>query len=281
MNKLSFCYLIFFLFLISCTNDKVTPPKEKVEQAITESKKQNKPIKNHPDYTDSSVFPAFLDLDYVMGRFDPTRRVDFQKIDIAYADQEGRYMHKGAYESFKVMHAAAKKDEINLTIKSAARNFAYQKGIWERKWTGATLLEGKENAAKLYENHTERAIAILKYSSMPGSSRHHWGTDIDINSFNNSYFESGQGKKEFDWLTANARKFGFCRPYTKLGTDRSSGYQEEKWHWSYTPVANYCTEYARQHLENIMFVGFEGSDVAKQINIKDNYILGISSSCKN
>lgn len=268
------------LFLISCGNDKSASGKEKIQQAFTESKQQTTPVESKRDYINSVEFPPFVDLDFVMGKFDPKQRDDFSKIEIAYADKEGRYMQKGAYESFKVMHAAAKKDGINLTIKSAARNFNYQKGIWERKWTGATLLEGKDNASVAYKNHTERAIAILKYSSMPGSSRHHWGTDIDINSFTNSYFETGKGKKEFDWLTANAYKYGYCRPYTKLGSDRNSGYQEEKWHWSYSPVANYCTEYARQNLTNKMFVGFKGSEVAEQINIKDNYILGISSSCK-
>ena len=281
MNKLSFCFSIFLLILFSCNNNKATTANETVESAAIESSKQSQPVENIKENTTDIIFPAFLDLDFVMGKFDPKERVDFAKIDRAYADKEGRYMHKGAYESFKAMHEAAKKDGITLTIKSAARNFDYQKGIWERKWTGATLLEGKENAAKAYQNHTERAIAILKYSSMPGSSRHHWGTDIDINSFTNSYFETGKGKKEFDWLSANAKKFGYCRPYTKLGTDRQSGYQEEKWHWSYNPVANFCTEYARLHLENEMFSGFKGSEVAKQINIKDNYILGISSSCKN
>ncbi len=226
-------------------------------------------------------YPDYVNVDFVMGKFDPKTRNDFSKIEIAYADREGRYMQSDAYKAFKEMHAAAKADGISLTIKSAARNFDYQKGIWERKWSGATLLEGKENAAQAFPNFIERAIAILKYSSMPGSSRHHWGTDIDINSFNNAYFESGKGLKEFTWLEANAKKYGYCRPYTKLGSDRASGYQEEKWHWSYTPVANHCTQFAKQHLKDSMITGFQGAEVASKINIKENYILGISSSCKN
>ena len=280
MNKLLFCFATGLLFIFSCTNPKTSSNEPIEEKVSTDNNKQTSTVEKNIENTNPTIFPAFLNLDFVMGKFDPKTRVDFTKIDIAYADKEGRYMHKGAYDSFKAMHAAAKKEGINLTIKSAARNFDYQKGIWERKWSGATLLEGKENAAQVYKNFTERAIAILKYSSMPGSSRHHWGTDIDINSFTNSYFESGQGKKEFDWLTANAHKYGYCRPYTKIGTDRSSGYQEEKWHWSYTPVADFCTKYVEQNLDNEMITGFQGSEVAKQINIKENYILGISSSCK-
>ena len=42
---------------------------------------------------------------------------------------------------------------------------------------------------------------IMKYSSMPSTSRHHWGTDIDLNSLENSYFEKGEGKKySIGWL---------------------------------------------------------------------------------
>ncbi|NJK84501.1 MAG: M15 family metallopeptidase [Saprospiraceae bacterium] len=52
-----------------------------------------------------------------------------------------------------------------------------------------------KTAAATTPNPQERALKILKYSSMPGTSRHHWGTDIDLNSFSNSYFEQGEGKK--------------------------------------------------------------------------------------
>ena len=278
MNRTIYVFFCCIFLFTACKENKSSEIKTETPQALNNQTQKSQVIETpKPDI----VFPAFLDLDFVMGKFDPKKRVDFTKIDIAYADQEGRYMHKGAYDSFKLMHAAAKKDGINLKIKSAARNFDYQKGIWERKWTGATLLEGKDNAAKVFPNLVERAIAILKYSSMPGSSRHHWGTDIDINSFTNSYFETGQGKKEFDWLEANARKYGYCRPYTKLGSDRASGYQEEKWHWSYTPVADFCTQYADQFLKDEMITGFQGAETASTIKIKDNYILGISSSCKN
>ncbi len=281
MIKHFFLATLCLLLFISCANKSNSPNNLELNKLETENKHTKSNIADQSQNELKIVFPTYIDLNFVMGKFDPNKRDNFSKISIDYADREGRYMHSEAYEAFIKMHAAAKKDGINLKIKSAARNFDYQKGIWERKWTGATLLEGKENAAAAYQNHTERAIAILKYSSMPGSSRHHWGTDIDINNFTNSYFENGQGKKEFDWLSEHASEFGYCRPYTKIGTDRQSGYQEEKWHWSYIPVADLCTKYAEQNLSNEMISGFLGAEVAKQINIKDNYILGISSSCKN
>jgi len=268
----AFVLICIFFGCASSANEKDQKPKVvEVESNKVEKKAEAEPV----------IYPDWLDLKFVMGQFEPTTHPDFIKIDSKLADQSDRYMHKDAYTAFQQMHEAAKKEGFTFKIKSAARNFDYQKGIWERKWTGATLLEGKENASNAYPNPTERAIAILRYSSMPGSSRHHWGTDIDLNAFNNEYFESGNGLKEFEWLEQNAAQYGYCRPYTKLGSDRASGYQEEKWHWSYRPISDLCTAFAKAELKNEMITGFKGAEVAQKINIKENYILGISATCKN
>src|SRR5678815_907985 len=64
-----------------------------------------------------------LNLDYVMGRFDPATRPDFVQIDSQYADKPGMYMRKDAYEAFKAMYRHAQHDGIQLQIKSATRNF--------------------------------------------------------------------------------------------------------------------------------------------------------------
>ena len=57
---------------------------------------------------------------------------------------------------------------------------------------------------------------ILEYSSAPGTSRHHWGTDMDINALQNDYFSNkGNGAFLYEWLQKNAAKFGFCQPYNK------------------------------------------------------------------
>lgn len=228
---------------------------------------------------DSVLKKSDVDIKLITGHFDPSSHQDFALIKLKFADREGLYMQKEALEAFQYMYEAAAKDGVHLKIKSATRNFNYQKGIWESKWTGAKLIDGVINASKKYTDHVERALAILKYSAMPSTSRHHWGSDIDINAFNNSYFESGEGLKVFEWMEENAINFGYCRPYTKKGTDRNSGYQEEKWHWSYMPISNKLTEYAELYLKNENITGFLGSEVAAQIDVVKNYVLGISPSC--
>ena len=218
-------------------------------------------------------------LDYLMGKFDPSKHPDFTTVNAKHADRTGLYLRKDAYEAFIQMHDAAQKEGIQLTIRSATRNFANQKRIWEGKWTGQRILSNNENAAKVYKEHLPRALKILEYSSMPSTSRHHWGTDIDLNNFNNSYFESGKGLQEYQWLTANASKFGFCQVYTAKGADRPHGYNEEKWHWSYLPIAQQLTALAQQQMQDSLIQGFKGAKTAAAINVVQKYILGINKEC--
>lgn len=219
-------------------------------------------------------------LNYLMGRFDPASHPAFTRADDRYTNG-GRayYLHRDAYAAFRDMHAAAAADGVKLQIISAARNFASQKGIWEAKWNGERLLEGKESAPQAYPDPADRARAILRYSSMPGTSRHHWGTDIDLNALTNDYFASGEGKKIYDWLQTHAHEYGFCQPYTAKGADRPDGYEEEKWHWSYLPVARPLTRLAREELTADMIDGFRGAEAATAIDVVEKYVLGINPDC--
>ena len=216
--------------------------------------------------------------DYLTGHFDPAHHADFVLIDTAHADRAGLYLRQDTYSAFKEMFAAAQENHIKLVIRSATRNFEAQKRIWERKWEGKTKLEGKIYATQIADP-VERAKEILLYSSMPGTSRHHWGTDIDLNAFSNSYFESGAGQKIYQWLLENAEKYGFCQPYTAKGLNRPNGYEEEKWHWSYLPVAIPLTHKAKKSLSDDQISGFKGAEVAQTIRVVENYVLGINPDC--
>ncbi len=217
---------------------------------------------------------------YLTGKFDPSKHPDFVKVAAKYTDGDPYVLHQATYASFEQMHAAALADGVKLVMVSATRNFERQKQIWEAKWNGQRLLEGKEKANEVYPDPADRARAILRYSSMPGTSRHHWGTDIDLNDLENSYFAEGEGKKVYDWLTANAATYGFCQPYTPKGAARPNGYEEEKWHWSYLPVATQLTDFAIANLKDADISGFAGAEAAPQIGVLENYVLGINGACK-
>jgi D-alanyl-D-alanine carboxypeptidase len=223
--------------------------------------------------------PHRYSIEELMGKFDPTQHPDFVVIEARYASRTGMYLRKETYEAFKKMHAAAAKDSIQLRIISATRNFEAQKGIWEAKWTGARTIENGKNAATAYPDPIDRALKILEYSAMPGSSRHHWGTDIDLNDLNPAWFRNGQGKKIHDWLTQNGPKFGFCQPYSPKGKERPYGYNEEHWHWSYMPIAQQMARLASEKLKNEMIQGFAGSNTAPKIDVVGRYVLGINQDC--
>ncbi len=219
------------------------------------------------------------DLAFVMGHFDPASHPDFVLIDTIHADRPGLYLHKDTYVAFQEMYDQALGAGVRLQIRSATRNFAAQKGIWERKWTGETEIESGQNASIVYPDPVLRATMILKYSSMPGSSRHHWGTDIDLNAFDNSWFESGNGLQIYQWLSEHADDYGFCQPYSAKGKERPYGYEEERWHWTYMPLSQPLTQMATDSLTDVMITGFLGSEVATRLKIVERYVLGINAEC--
>jgi LAS superfamily LD-carboxypeptidase LdcB len=207
---------------------------------------------------------------YLMGKFNPAKQNSFIKVPGRYANREGYYLRKSAFEAFKKMHEAARKDGVKLIIRSATRNFDYQKGIWERKW----------RAQKKSRSSVDKALNILQLSSMPSTSRHHWGTEVDLNAFSNDWFTHDQGLKLFKWMEKNAAKYGFHRPYTKKDQSRPNGYNEEKWHWSYTPLSIPMLRDASLILNDSKITGFSGSEIASKIGVVKNYILGVSESCR-
>lgn len=212
----------------------------------------------------------------LLGKVDASTNQLFVKVQPHHANREGIYLLSEVYEAFKTMQDAALKDGIRLIIMSGFRNFEHQKRIWNNKWNGSQLLEGNIRATEI-ANEVERITEILKYSAMPGTSRHHWGTDIDLNSLSNSYFESGHGKKILTWLKENAADFGFFQPYTKFGEGRSQGHMEENWHWTYLPISK---KYLKAYLTIVTYEdlqGFGGDYLAKEVEVIENYVMGISS----
>lgn len=205
---------------------------------------------------------------FVLGKFDYKSDSTFSKISPPYSSKE-LYLNMQVTDAFLDMYNAAKTDKIELKIISGTRNFKEQKVIWERKW------KKHHNLKPL-----QRALKILEYSSMPSSSRHHWGTDIDINSLNNSYFHSGKGLKEYEWLKTYANDFGFYQVYTAKDKDRA-GYNLEKWHWSYLPLASKYLEFYNKYIINEYINGFSGYEQAQEVKIIKDYVNGISKKAKD
>jgi len=201
------------------------------------------------------------------GRVDPGVDSTFARIPSDLSTKSNLYLRSEALEAFKNMAEAAQAEGVSLKVISATRSWAHQRSIWNRKWNSPKYM-GFEPL--------ERAERILEYSSMPGSSRHHWGTDVDLNSLENDYFEKGSGATVYAWLTHNAAAFGFVQVYGDQKNGRP-GYREEKWHWSYWPLAKGFLRCYLENQENHDFDGFDGAEFSDTLGIVERYVAGIDS----
>lgn len=165
---------------------------------------------------------------------------------------DGFQIRKEAFDAFTKMRNAAQKDKILIKVVSSYRNFAHQNRIWERKYKAYTQ-QGLS---------PEKAIdKIIEYSTIPGTSRHHWGTDMDLidgnvaqpkNVLSPAHFEGhGNYVKFKKWMDNHSRDFGFYLVYT----DRPGrkGFKYEPWHYSYKPLSHsYLEAYRKLNLKNIL-----------------------------
>ena len=148
------------------------------------------------------------------------------------------------------MKDEARRAGFDLAILSGFRDFERQLSIWNRKATGQQPVLGSDsvplNIVQLSEK--ELAFAIMRWSALPGASRHHWGTDLDIfdaatrpegyeiELLPEEVDSGGMFGPLHDWLDRRITTdtaFGFFRPYDQ---DRN-GVAPERWHLSYAPVA--------------------------------------------
>jgi len=201
----------------------------------------------------------------LLGKLEPAQDTGFVKLSMKYTSKENIYLRKEAYAQVTKMMDAAAKDGVKLVIISATRNFNYQKGIWENKW---------KNKTNANASNAERARSIMRYSAMPGASRHHWGTDVDFNSVTPDYFKSGEGKKIYDWLKLHASEYGFAQTYTSKSSGRT-GYEEEFWHWSYMPLAEQLLAAYNNQITYTDFTGFSGCEAAKELRVIEDFVNGI------
>jgi len=196
----------------------------------------------------------------LLGKIDPEKHPDFVKF---HSYGKIHYLRKEVYLALSNMIEKANADGVDLYLISSFRSFNTQKSIWERKLN---------INIKTYRQKIQAIKKTLEYSAMPGTSRHHWGTDVDLVSVNPEFFKSASGKKVYLWLKENAPFFGFFQPYAV----NSRTYKEEKWHWSYKKLADSFMEEYGKKISCDDLTGFSGSEYAKSLNIIEHYVLSVN-----
>lgn len=157
-------------------------------------------------------------------------------------------IHVGAVADFYGLQQAAKNAGFNLQIASGFRSFDRQLSIWNSKYAGKRpILDKNEQALDPFKlSELDKLYAILHWSALPGTSRHHWGTDFDIFDPDllpgnkqlqltvKEYHDGGYFHELTNWLSENMDLFGFYRPYQSY----QGGVSIEPWHISYYPIAD-------------------------------------------
>ena len=176
-------------------------------------------------------------------------------LDKHQAIAENQFIHKQVLQPFIDLQRAAQKAGFDLRICSGFRSFDRQLLIWNGKASGMRPIMDPFGKPINIQNLSswQKIQAILRWSALPGASRHHWGTDFDIYdamAMPEDYQiqlspAEVQGNGIFapmhDWLDdyLDSQQTGFYRPYK---FDKG-GIAPERWHLSYRPVAD---QYAEQ-----------------------------------
>jgi LAS superfamily LD-carboxypeptidase LdcB len=200
-------------------------------------------------------------------------------------------LDKRAAQALVALRDEAREASIDLEIVSGFRDFNHQVDIWRGKFTGRRALLDRHgvliNPAKLYESAL--IDAILTWSALPGASRHHWGTEIDVidraalpvgeplRLQPEEFAPQGRFARLHGWLDSNMGRFGFFRPYT---TDRG-GVQPEPWHLSYAPVSVgalkvLSLEVLREAIESADMPGRQ-TVLARLPELYERYVLAVDA----
>ncbi|MDO9182688.1 MAG: M15 family metallopeptidase [Bacteriovorax sp.] len=164
---------------------------------------------------------------------------------------------------------AAKTAGLDLAITSSFRSYEAQKLIWNEKCQGlrAVLDSNSQPIDLANKSKTEILFLILRWSAIPGGSRHHWGTDLDIYDqkaisadykiqlIPSEYEEHGPFVDLNNWLNQNMQKFGFFKPYLL----DNGGIAPEPWHISFRLLSDkflesYTYEVFVDHLNQSNFL---------------------------
>ena len=129
------------------------------------------------------------------------------------ADRSSTCLDKTLMSAWNTMLKDATAKGLNIYIASGYRSYNYQVNVYYRyvKSDGASVAD--------------------TYSSRPGNSEHQTGLCFDLNTIEDSFQYTNEGK----WVNDNCYKYGFCIRFPK-GKDSATGYQYESWHLRYVGV---------------------------------------------
>ncbi|MBB3047886.1 LAS superfamily LD-carboxypeptidase LdcB [Litorivivens lipolytica] len=162
-------------------------------------------------------------------------------------------LHPQVADAFSRLQVRARSAGFDLQPVSCFRSFERQLAIWNAKANGSRAVldaDGKPLSREQFSDW-QWVEAILRWSALPGASRHHWGTDLDV-------YDAAAVAPDYavqltptevnargpfaplhSWLDeqiAAGNSEGFFRPYAR----DKGGVAPERWHLSFAPLAAEC-----------------------------------------
>lgn len=195
---------------------------------------------------------------------------DFVKVDSYIVD-------KLILEDYNKLKESLAKFGFALRIESAYRPFERQLSIWNRKASGELkLLSAEGLPMERPTDEEELMYAILTWSALPGASRHHLGTDLDV-------VDGNACPAGYEVELTPAECDGMFRPFHEkltelMGAGESFGFQRvfvpgrgriqpEMWHIAHLPTSRkYLESFSLKSLRTL----YEKTDIACKSALLDN-----------
>ena len=189
------------------------------------------------------------------------------------------FLQAEAAKAFQGLQQSVVKNGFNLQPASSFRDFARQQLIWNGKFSGERKVHDDFGTAlELGQlDDWQKCQAILRWSALPGASRHHWGTEIDI--FDPDLLPQGQSLQLEPWeyekggyffelsefLTENLPHFDFALPFMAMPEGKKIGH--EPWHISYLPLADQA---AKQFSSEILILSWQNKEIGGKTALLEN-----------
>lgn len=193
-----------------------------------------------------------------------------------------RRLHPLVLKDFIAFRERCAQHGVNLAIASSFRGFDQQLAIWNQKMRGERPIYD-DNAEIIDIRHlsdADKLPYILRWTALPGCSRHHWGSDIDVYDLSAmaegyrlqlvpaEYAADGPferlGRLLNSWFDEKEGYGGFYRPFSV----DSGGVAFEPWHISHIVTADAHS----QALSPVMVKSYLAkTDIAGRAAILENF----------
>ena len=252
---------IILVFALACHTEKDVSSKEAISLAALSAN----------NFT-TEIYGNLDPVTYLTGNYSPEGILEYRQQNMESAAVFLRHEAHQALENMLYQYNIDTGGNNPINIKIGFRSREDQLNMWNMRYTGEIPMR------LLVDNltMTEKVTLILEYLSPPGTSRHHWGTEIDIG------IPDDPAKKTqmLDWLESNSLFYGFCQPYNPITLRNNTGLQEENWHWSYFYLASfYQNKWLEQYGQNkiIMTQDILGFEVL--LNIPFDIVSSVNTDC--